>query len=275
MKKVLTLIAAAAIAASMTACGNGEAQQANAAVTEAQSASHDFTFAGFSGTYTGGWSGGMPNGEGSFVSAGGEFTYSGNWSNGQLNGKCRCVEKTDEYTCTYNGDYFYGVIQGNGEMKMEFASGDISYFTYSGEWKDNTITGKGERDCNYSDEKAAEIGLLRLTSKGYFSENMANGELEETHYFTEAVAEEYGADYCVYTGEAKDGALIEPYRYAFYKDNKVVEEGRVRDGKYISDGEKKIKDGAYDFFKGVTGKIFGETGENVYDAIVPYDRNAE
>lgn len=275
MKKISALIAAALIAAATTACGDGESVQANATAAQTESASHDFTFDGFSGTYTGGWTGGMPNGEGSFVSSDGAATAAGVWSNGQLNGKCRWTEELDDLKLTYNGDFFYGAMQGNGEIKIEYKSGDLVSFTYSGEWKDNKKDGMGESNSYYSDEKAAELGYMRINDKGYFSGGNANGEFEETIYLTEEAAESLGAEYCVYSGEAKDGALIEPYRYTFYKGATIVEQGRVRDGKHISDGEKKIKDGAYDLFKGVTGKLFGETGEKVFDAIVPYDRNAE
>ncbi len=275
MKRFLAIIAAAAIAASMTACGGGESQQVNGTAADAESASHSITIDGVPGTYTGGWSGDLPNGEGSFVSTDGTQSAAGNWLNGQLNGKCRVIAKTDDFIITYNGDYFFGVIQGTGDLKMEDLNGNI-ICTYSGEWKDNLFNGNGEYIRYFSDEEAVQTGMHRQIIKGSFYNDLTNGEVSVTEYLTEETINQLGADIniIVNTGEAKDGDLIEPYRYAFYKDDQLVEQGRYRDGKFISDGEKAIKDGVYDILRGLAGD--GLAGD-IFDGVAPsfYDRNAE
>lgn len=280
MKKISALIAAALIAAAMTACGDGESVQANATAAQTESVSHDFTYitssgSSYTGTYTGGWADGKPNGEGSFEgdSEKGHTTVAGNWSGGQPHGQCRKTLKNDKSIRTWNGDFFYGVLQGNGDWKSEDLNGNLLQ-KYSGEWKDDKTNGIGEMTYYYTAERAAESGIQRRVYKGGFSDNKWNGEAESTVYYTDELAEKIGADYCVYTGETKDNAFVEPYRYTFYKDNKAVEQGRVRDGKHISDDEKAVKDGIYDILDGLTGDgFFGD----IFDAVAPnfYDRNAE
>ena len=53
-----------------------------------------------------------------------------------------------------------------------------------------------------------------------------------------------------------------------------MEEGRVRDGKYISDTEKALNDELYDGLRGLAGD--GLLGD-LFDIFAPsiYDRNAE
>ncbi len=275
MKRFLAIIAAAAIAASMTACGGGESQQVNGNAANAESASHSITLDGVPGTYTGGWSGDMPNGEGSFVSSDGTQSAAGNWSNGQLNGKCRVTAQIDDFLVTYNGDYFFGEMDGTGDFKLEDSNGNI-ISTYSGEFKNGLFSGIGELIYYYNDEQAAQIGVHRQITKGSFNNNLPNGEVSVTEYLTKETVKQLGADVniVVYTGESKDGNMIEPYRYEFYKDNQIVEQGRVRDGKYISDGEKAVKDGIYDVLRGLAGD--GLAGD-IFDGVAPsfYDRNAE
>lgn len=280
MKKISALIAAALIAAAMTACGDGESVQANATAAQTESVSHDFTYTtpsgkSYSGTYTGGWADGKPNGEGSFEgdSEKGHITLAGNWSGGQPHGQCRQTLKNDKNIRTWNVDFFYGVIQGNGDWKAEDLNGNLLR-KYSGEWKDGNSNGIGEMTYYHTAEEAAENGVQRRVYKGGFSDGKWNGEAELTVYYTDELVEKYGDDYCVYTGEAKDGALTEPYRYAFYKDSEVVEQGRVRNGKFVSDGEKAFKDGIYDALRGFAGD--GPVGD-AFDALAPnfYDRNAE
>lgn len=278
MKKFLTVITAAAIAAVMTACSGGS-QQVNGTAAETEPAVHNYTYVDpsgteYSGTYTGGWESNMPNGEGSFEgnSEYSNITIMGNWSNGQPNGQCRLVEKGDN-VLTYNGDLFFGVIQGNGDCKLENSNGGI-ISTYSGEWKDDSFNGYGERTFYFTAEKAAETGTDHYVYKGGFSDGKCNGEGELTVYYTKENAEKVGADFMVCTGQTKNDDFVEPYRYTLYKNNQIVQEGRVRDGKYISDSDKALNDAIYDGIKDIAGDGF--LG-GIFDAIAPefYDRNAE
>lgn len=174
MKKLLALIAAAAIVASMTACQSGEAQQANADVTEAAtvsetepaaetkteaeqetgSGSHEFTFDGNPGTYTGGWSGDMPNGEGTLTLNDGSI-YSGEWENGKINGQGKHKLANGD---VYEGEFKDGNYHGQGkftryngsfyegEFKNDKRDGQGTYtaadgFVQSGLWKDGIFYG--------------------------------------------------------------------------------------------------------------------------------------
>lgn len=274
MKKFLALIAAAALAASMTACSGGS-RQVNGTAAEAESAVHDYTYVTstgieYSGSYTGGWENNLPNGEGSFEDTAGSFKIVGSWSNGMPNGQCRYTEKYDTSVSIYNGEVFFGVYQGNGELTIEDLNGNLLQ-RYSGEWKNGGLDGYGEYTNFYTDEEAAKLGYYRIVYKGGFSNFQWNGEGEFTKYFTD---DNTGADCVVYTGQLKDGDFIEPYRYAFYKNNKIVEEGRVRGGEYVSDTEKAIGDAIYDGLRNKAGDGFWG---GVFDAIAPeiYDRNAE
>ena len=282
MKKFSAIIAAAAMAATMAACNgdSGEARQANGTAAEAESAVHDYTYVttsgdAYSGTYTGGWENGQPNGEGTFEGEGetGKETVMGSWLNGQPHGQCKAVRQTDTGVSTWNGEFFYGELQGNGSWKSEDLNGNL-ISSYSGEWKNNKLNGIGERNYYYNDKEAAEYGFTRRVYKGGFSDSKWNGEGELTIYNTTEYAEQVNADYFVYTGQVKDGNFVEPYRYASYKNNQIVEEGRVKDGRRVSDTEKALKDFAYDVADDALGDgIWG----SLFDAIAPefYDRNAE
>lgn len=283
MKKISALIAAVAMAATITACNGGSndgSRQVNGTAAETVSAVHDYTYVTssgntFSGTYTGGWENGQPNGEGTFEGEGekGKETVMGNWSNGKPHGQCKAVRRTDTGVRTWSGEYFYGEMQGNGSWKSEDLNGNLLQ-SYSGEWKNNKPGGIGEISYYYNDEEAAEYGFTRRVYKGGFSDSKWNGEGELTIYYTKEYAEQVNTDYIVYTGQAKDDSFVEPYRYARYKNNQIVEEGRVRDGKRISDAEKAKGDFAYDLVDDALGDgILGD----LFDIIAPefYDRNAE
>lgn len=182
MKKLLALIAAAAMAAAMTACngdGSGESRQVNGTAAEAEPAVHDYTYV-------------TPSG----------IEYSG---------------------------------------------------SYTGGWENSQLSGIGERSYYYNDEEAVKYGFDRKVYKGEFSDSEWNGEGELTVYYTEEFAELIEADYIVYTGQTKDGSFVEPYRYAYYKNNQPFEEGRVMDGKHVSDTEKASGDLAYDLVDDALG----------------------
>jgi len=274
---------------------------------------HDFTYVTpdgdeYTGTYTGGWEGGQPNGEGEFSGKGERGTVSlvGNWSNGQPNGQCRYIFETDTYIGTYNGDYFYGERQGNGNAKFEDLDGNLLK-TYTGSFQSNQYSGSSEMTYYYTEEEAAEYGYDRKIYKGQFANNDWSGageltfyctaeyaascgverislsgqysdgwtgEVEQTFYFTSEYADQYQLDTEVHAGQCIDGTLVEPYRYALYLSGKEIEKGRIKDGKYISDAEKALNDSIYDGLRSLAGDgILGD----LYDIFAPsiYDRNAD
>lgn len=193
MKKLLAIIAAAAIAASMTACRGGEARQANADVTEAatvsetepaaetkteaeqetESGSHEFTFDGNPGTYTGGWSGDMPNGEGTLTLNDGSI-YSGEWENGKI----------------------------NGQGKHKLANGDV----YEGEWKENKYNGQGTYTSasgvvyvgEFKDGYYNNQGKMTWTDGSFYEGEFKDGQRNGQGTFT-------AADGSVQSGLWKDG----------------------------------------------------------------------
>lgn len=304
-KRILASAAAMAMAALLSACGSKD---------EAASSVHDYTYTtlagnGYSGTYTGDWEDGQPNGEGSFSGEGekGEISLVGPWVNGQPNGQCRQILKSDAYVKTYSGDFFYGEAKGTGDYKAEDLKGNL-VFTYYGEFRDGKYNGNGKATYYYTAEKAAEQGFDRrvydgqfangswngegeLTIyytaehaaqhgydrkvyKGQFSDSVLAGDVKMVYYYTSDFAEENGVDCKILTGQYKDGSLTEPYRYALYNGSKVLEEGRVTGGKYVSDAEKALNDSIYDGLRSLAGDgILGD----LYDIFAPeiYDRNAE
>lgn len=301
-KRIMVSATAFAMAALLSACGSDR---------EAAASVHDYTyttFAGnkYSGTYTGGWEGGQPNGEGSFSGKGekGEVSLVGTWVGGQPNGQCRQIAKNDTYIKTYSGDFFYGEVKGEGDFKIEDldgnlvstysggfregkydGSGEITYYytdaesgygrkVYKGQFADGAWNGKGELAFYNTPEYAAQCGCDRRVFKGQFSDNVLGGEAEMALYFTQEHADAYGFDCEIWTGQYKDDRFAEPCRYALYKDGKVLEEGRIRDGDHVSDTEKAFKDGVYDLLRGVAGD--GIVGD-LYDIFAPefYDRNGE
>lgn len=306
-KKAFLTAAALAMATALSACGRDGADGAS-------SAAHNYTYVTFSGneyagTYTGGWAGGQPDGEGSFSGEGlnGSISIVGNWSDGQPNGECRQIQKTDAYVKTYSGNFFYGEAKGTGNYKAEDLEGNL-VLTYDGEFRDGKYNGNGEQVYYYTAEEAAEHGYERRAYKGQFVNGQCQGEGELTVYWSAEYAAQYGLDYTVYKGQYSDGAFVgetemtiyytqeiadadgidctvymgqrkdghyvEPYRYAHYKNGKAIEEGRVRDGKYVSDGEKALGDSIYDLGRELAGDgILGD----LYDIFAPavYDRDAE
>lgn len=295
MKKLLAFAAILTMAAALTACGDDE---------------HSFTYLAsdgnaYSGTYSGDWKKGGPNGDGSFSTEDGSFTIIGSWSNGQPNGQCREILIKDGETVSYNGNYFYGVWQGSGEYTVKSDNAEIKR---RGEYFNGKLTGEGEETCTYSAEYAAEYGgRISETYKGGFTDNIKSGIAEYTVTYTDEVAAEKGYGYrvyngsyandtwngdaqltiyytdektaalgydrMIYTGQCENGTFVEPYRYAKCNGNNVISEGRVRDGKFISDNEKAIKDTIYDFVDEATGD--GVIGD-LFDIFGPafYDRNA-
>lgn len=275
--------------------------------------SHDYTYvtlggAQYTGTYSGGWESGQPNGEGEFSGEGanGSISLAGSWSNGKPHGQCRRILKTDTYTQTYNGDYFYGERRGNGGERVEDLDGNLIK-TYTGEFQDDQACGNGEMTYYFTEEASAKNGYDRLVCKGQFANDTGNGMVEWTAYYTAEFAASCGLERIVYigqysndwtgeiqrelyftseyadrekydtevhTGQYKDGGLVEPYRYALCRNGKVVEEGRIKDGKYISDTEKALKDSVYDVGRDLAGD--GLLGD-LYDIFGPmiYDRNAD
>lgn len=274
------------------------------------SSTHDFvyeTLGGekYSGTYKGDWKDDCPNGEGSFTGKGerGQLTLVGNWSNGQPNGQCRRVLTTDTYVQTYSGDYFFGTWQGTGNLKVEDLAGN-PLLTYSGEFQDGKYSGQGEKTDYYTDEQAAEYGYSRITYSGGFQNGKCSGQGEMTYYHTEEYAAERGYSRRVFKGTYSHGALngeaeLTVYytneyaaangidcevlsgkyqnnnfsgstRYTFYKGGKAIETGTIKNGKYVSDTEKSIKDALYDELRdaagdGIMGDLFDIFGPAFYD----------
>lgn len=287
---------------------------ATPSVSETTSSVHDYTYVALSGneyagTYTGGWENDRPNGEGEFSGRGenAEVSLVGAWSNGQPNGQCRQIVKTDTMIKTYTGDFFYGEIRGSGTFKIEDLSGNLLY-TYSGEFQEGknhgsgevkyyytaeeaaesgidsriykgqfsngTWNGEGELTVYYTEERAVESGLEGAFYQGTFSNGKMNGEMELLLYTTEEGAAKYGYDYEYQSGEYKDGNLIGSKRYALVKGDKVIESGTIRDGRYVSDTEKAIKDGIYDGLQEAAGDGFWGL---MFDLVAPefYDRYAD
>lgn len=112
------------------------------------------TYAGitYSGKYTGEFSKKMPNGQGSFVGKFGfdKIEYTGQWKNGELSGvgslnTTYYVMTIDDKVRTgpYVGACVDGIPSGNGKFDTENDSG-VKY-TYTGEFKNGLMDGRGKR----------------------------------------------------------------------------------------------------------------------------------
>lgn len=194
----------------------------------------------YSGTYTGDWVNDQPNGKGIFASSDGALRIDGNWENGQPNGICQYTEKSASAFSTYNGDFVSGEFNGNGETTSDYydeeaAKLGFNKVLYKGEFSGGKKNGKGEMTVYYTDEMAKELGIDHALYKGEFSDDKQNGEGETMIFYTAEMAKELGFDYMVTTGQVKDGSRVEPYRYALYKDNQIIEEGTIKNGNRISD----------------------------------------
>ena len=163
-KRIWVSAAVVGMAVMLATCG-GKKEDATSSV-------HDYTYVSLSGNeYSG--------------------TYTGDWENGQPNGQCRCILKTETFTQTYSGDYFYGEWKGNGNLKVEYPDGTIST-TYDGEFRDGKWNGSGEETYYYIAEEAAEQGYDRRVYKGQFSDDVLAGETTAIFYYTSEFAEADG-----------------------------------------------------------------------------------
>lgn len=88
-----------------------------------------------SGTYTGEWADGKPNGQGYILYDTGN-TYDGGWKDGKMNGKGKYTWLVGDY---YEGDFIDNYFNGQGKYYYA-SSGNI----YEGEWKDDKRNGQGK-----------------------------------------------------------------------------------------------------------------------------------
>ena len=208
MKKLLTIVAALVMAATLTACSDSSDNRYTSArddyVSYYDNASsiiadnksnidnnsslpdntvvnpphtYQFTFVGaqHTGTYKGDWKNDAPNGSGTFVgtsSTNSKITATGAWKNGKLNGE--------------------------GKVTIEYASTD-------------------------TDEKSN-------TFEGQFVDSEPTGEIKWTIYYTDKYAAASGYDHIVFTGKwggTSAEGLQKPFTAQAYKGNTLVDEGVV------------------------------------------------
>ena len=88
---------------------------------------------GESGTYSGDWAGGKPNGQGKLLCENGDI-YEGDFENGVLNGHGKITWAKGD---VFEGSFENGIQSGQGEMT--YKNGD----SYDGEWKNGKRDGQG------------------------------------------------------------------------------------------------------------------------------------
>ena len=234
MKKLLKIVAALVMAATLTACSDSSDNRYTSArddyvsyydnassiiesnksnidnngvlnTSTDQTVDHTFVFDGFtySGTYTGDVVSGVPDGSGTFSgksSDGDKVAATGTWKSGQLNGQ-------DNVTVEY----------------VEYM--DTSSIIWKGQFVDNALNGEGECTIYYSAEYVASNDVESAVVKGQFKNNGPTGTVEATNYFTSSFAAEYGFDRVVSIGKwIGEEGMEPPYTAKYYNGDTLVDE---------------------------------------------------
>ena len=196
--------------------------------------------ANVSGTYTGTWEHGMPNGLGTFTTDG--LVYYGEWIDGKANGQGKftwqngSVYEGEFKDNRYNGQGTYTWADGtvyegewendqlNGQGKMTYIDGTV----YEGEWENDQLSGHGKMtyangdvyEGEWADGVRCGQGIYtdaeNNTYEGEWKDDQRNGQGTMTYANGNIYEGEWTADICngqgkltwtngdVYVGEFKD-----------------------------------------------------------------------
>lgn len=113
------------------------------------------------------------------LSSGSSGTYTGPWENGKPNGKGTFV--FDDGKITYTGNFISGIRSGYGEQVYSYGA------SYKGNWKDDKFSGSGtyvymdgdSYEGNWSNGHKNGSGVYRF-SNSYSEENLRGGRIEGT-----------------------------------------------------------------------------------------------
>ena len=189
---------------------------------------------GESGTYSGDWAGGKPNGQGKFLRGSGDI-YEGSFENGLRNGY---GEYTWKAGLVYKGEWKNGKRDGQGKM---IYVNDNDY--YEGNWKDDKRNGQGTMVYNNGDvydgawenDKRNGQGKLTWTSgdvyEGNWEYNKRNGQGKYTW-----------ANGDVYEGNWVNNMQSGQGKYTWANGN--VYEGDFADDKFNGQGTVTFTDGS-------------------------------
>lgn len=239
----------------------------------------------------GSWSKGAPHGQCQQTVSMDTFVadYTGNFSYGVITGS---GEETTVYgkeaaakggynRTVYKGQFANDEKSGEGVQTLYYteklsAEIGVDRVVYEGQFADNTWNGAGIKTIYYTSEHTAQHGLKCMAIQAIYSDGaFANGgTTQQAEYYTPEFGRQYGYDCVIYTGQTQNGSMVEPYRYVRYTNGKVYDQGRVKNGKFVSDGEKAVKDYLYD---GLREAFEDEDMGDLFDIFGPmlYDRYSE
>lgn len=159
----------------------------------------------YSGTYQGEMSGGVPNGEGSFISEDADMQYTGTWTDGSVSGTGTVEAKEftiafsyskGEYekTCYFKGSVKDGLPDGEGKS-IAYTSDGKTEEVYEGNWKNGEYSGQGTKTRHDKNGKKREV------FEGNWKDNEINGKGKKAFY------DEKGKLTEMYEGYFSKGAL--------------------------------------------------------------------
>ncbi len=181
-KRILSVILAVVIMMSLSGCGknnstdnidNGNSIAAVSQSTKVTDKAYEIF--NTTGTYTGDWENGMPNGHGTYTANSAIYVYSGNWINGFPNGDGE-EYYNNEY---YNGEFFNGMRQGQGYCEIYY---EEESHAYKGDFMNNEFNGSGILHTYFND------GSI-LVREGEFANGSFFGRLNYSFYQDDVLVE--------------------------------------------------------------------------------------
>lgn len=222
-RKITTVLLAAAMAITLAACDVKD---------------KEYVYGDFTGTYSGEWSGGKPDGAGSFEGEADNWNLSitGTWENGELVSAANYVKESSDGDEFIFKDFQYknGKWYGTGHFEKITSSMNVYY---DGEISESKYNGKGRikivtDEMTYSYEGEFVNDEKHGTGTGTFE---SNGEKE------------------IFVGEFVNDTEYNG-TYTYYYSDGTTETGVVENGKYSSDFKKK----ATGLLDDVLNALFGD-----------------
>jgi hypothetical protein len=167
------------------------------------------------------------------------LTYSGSLKKGKMDGKGVLTAESTEVNYKYDGE-FSGNDFKSGTMTVEFMQpGDVSKVVYEGDFTDFDLDGSGTRTITYTKASYDKNGVRSEELVSDFRNGIPSGDSELTANFSKDYAAQNGADCCVFSGNYKNGKLVEPYEVTYYNDGEIVMKGTKEGGVFKADDAYK------------------------------------
>lgn len=205
------------------------------------------------------------------------LSYSGNFRSGKYHGdngkydyyySVEDAKKNGVYHESYSGQYVNGKRDGKGEVTWDYTTefakeNGFDCKKYKGQFSNGSSNGDGQLVIYYTAEFTKQKGIDYLLWEGQYSDGIPNGTMQKTYHYTDKAAKELGWNYKIYAGEYQDGQFKEPYSCMFLNGNSVVEEGTVKNGKYVNKYTSALGKSASNFLFDLAEKNDGWIGKAV------------